>query len=158
MTPAPGASLRPLTGGARSTALAGGPGFVVHVEPGNGATGILRDSPVVTRLSHRVDRQSLSAATFRVEDASGPVPARLATSPDGHVVLWWPERLLAAGAEHRVVAEGLRDAVGRLIPTWESRFVIDLIRRHDGNISRAARAVKMDRNHLRALLQRYRSR
>ncbi len=38
---------------------------------------------------------------------------------------------------------------------WESRFVSDLIQRHDGNISRAARAVKMDRNHLRALLQRY---
>jgi len=44
------------------------------------------------------------------------------------------------------------------LATWESRFVIDLIRRHDGNISRAARAVKMDRNHLRALLQRYRTR
>ena len=38
---------------------------------------------------------------------------------------------------------------------WESRFVSELIRRHGGNISRAARAVKMDRNHLRALLQRY---
>lgn len=124
MTAAGGAPLRPLAGGAmRSTVAAGGPGFVVHVEPGNGATGILRDSPVVTRLSHRVDPQSLTPATFRVEDASGPVPARLATSPDGHVVLWWPERLLTAGAEHRVVAEGLRDAVGRLIPTYESRFV-----------------------------------
>jgi DNA-binding NtrC family response regulator len=43
------------------------------------------------------------------------------------------------------------------LATWESRFVGDLIRRHDGNISRAARAVKMDRNHLRALLQRYRT-
>ena len=31
----------------------------------------------------------------------------------------------------------------------------DLIHRHDGNLSRAARAVKMDRNHLRALLHRY---
>jgi hypothetical protein len=124
MTPPPAPTLRPLTSGSTRAALgADGPGLVVHVEPGNGATGILRDSPVVTRLSRCVDRLSLSAATFRVEDPSGPVPARLATSPDGHVVLWWPERLLEAGAEHRVVAEGLRDAVGRPIPTWESRFV-----------------------------------
>ena len=41
------------------------------------------------------------------------------------------------------------------LAAWESRFVSDLIRQHGGNISRAARAVKMDRNHLRALLQRY---
>jgi hypothetical protein len=124
MTAPPAPTLRPLTTGSTRAALAAEePGVVVHVEPGNGATGILRDSPVVTRLSQRVDLLSLTAATFRVEDASGPVPARLAISPDGHVVLWWPERLLEAGAEHRVVAEGLRDAVGRPIATWESRFV-----------------------------------
>jgi hypothetical protein len=116
--------MRPLTGGAmRPASKEGEAGFVVHVEPGDGATGILRDSPVVTRLSQRVDRQSLTAATFRVEDGSGPVPARLGTSLDGLVVVWWPERLLTPGAEHRVVAEGLRDVVGRLVPTYESRFV-----------------------------------
>src|SRR5262249_56901058 len=113
-----GAAVGPLTGGAmRSTVVADGPGFVVHVEPGNGATGILRDSPVVTRLSHRVDQQSLTAATFRVEDASGPVPARLATSPDGHVVLWWPERLLTAGAGAPGRAGGHRRRGGTALPT-----------------------------------------
>jgi len=99
------------------------PGYVVHVEPQNGATGTLRDSPVLTRLSQRVDLTSLNASTFRVEDAAGPVPARLGTSPDGLVLVWWPERLLTPGVEHRVVAEGLRDAIGRVVAPHESRFV-----------------------------------
>ena len=112
---APGTAMRPPAGAVRSC-IADQPAFVVHVEPANGATGILRDSPVVTRLSRRVDGRSLSASTFRVEDDCGPVPARLDTSLDGLVVVWWPERLLTPGAEHRVVAEGLRDAVGGSSP------------------------------------------
>jgi hypothetical protein len=99
------------------------PSLVVHVEPQDGATGTLRDSPVLTRLSRRVDPASLNASTFRVEDAAGPVPARLGTSPDGFVLVWWPQRLLLPGVEHRVVTEGLRDAVGRVVPSHESRFV-----------------------------------
>ena len=100
-----------------------GPSLILRVLPEDGATGTLRDSPVLTRLSRRVDARSLDATTFRVEDPEGPVPARLGTSPDGLVVVWWPERLLVPGVEHRVVAEGLRDAQGRLVPTHESRFV-----------------------------------
>ena len=120
---APGTAMRPPAGAVRSCIGVDLPAFVVHVEPANGATGILRDSPVVTRLSRRVDGRSLSASTFRVEDDRGPVPARLDTSLDGLVVVWWPQRLLTPGAEHRVAAEGLRDAVGRIVPTNVSRFV-----------------------------------
>ena len=70
-----GASLRPVTGGAmRGTVAAEGPGFVVHVELGDGATGILRDSPVVTRLSRCVDRRSVTAATFG--SRTDPVPSQ----------------------------------------------------------------------------------
>jgi hypothetical protein len=107
----------------RTMNTAAQPSHVVHVEPQNGATGTLRDSPVLTRLSQRVDLTSLNASTFRVEDAAGPVPARLGTSPDGFVLVWWPERLLTPGVEHRVVAEGLRDAIGRAVAPHESRFV-----------------------------------
>ena len=38
---------------------------------------------------------------------------------------------------------------------WERGYVRELVRRHDGNLSRAARAARMDRNHLRELLRRH---
>jgi DNA-binding NtrC family response regulator len=48
-----------------------------------------------------------------------------------------------------------RATKAQALASWESAYVADLIHRFDGNLSRAARAVKMDRNHLRALLHRY---
>jgi DNA-binding NtrC family response regulator len=48
-----------------------------------------------------------------------------------------------------------RDAKERAVARWERVYVRELVRRFDGNLSRAARAVSMDRNHLRELLRRY---
>lgn len=48
-----------------------------------------------------------------------------------------------------------RSAKAEAIAAWESAFVADLFHRYDGNLSAAARAVRMDRNHLRSLLHRY---
>jgi two-component system, NtrC family, response regulator GlrR len=48
-----------------------------------------------------------------------------------------------------------RAAKERAVATWERSYVRGLIARHDGNLSRAARAVRMDRNHLRELLRRH---
>jgi two-component system response regulator GlrR len=48
-----------------------------------------------------------------------------------------------------------RAAKERAVAGWERGYVRDLIARHDGNLSRAARAVRMDRNHLRELLRRH---
>ncbi|HTE52812.1 MAG TPA: sigma 54-interacting transcriptional regulator [Kofleriaceae bacterium] len=48
-----------------------------------------------------------------------------------------------------------RATKAQALASWESAYVADLIHRFEGNLSRAARAVKMDRNHLRALLHRY---
>jgi DNA-binding NtrC family response regulator len=47
-----------------------------------------------------------------------------------------------------------RDAKADAIDRWERTYLTALIRRHDGNISGAARAAKMNRNHLRDLLMR----
>jgi two-component system response regulator GlrR len=55
---------------------------------------------------------------------------------------------LVDGQPFRVAKE---QAVGR----WERAYVRALIDRHGGNLSRAARAAKTDRNHLRELLQRH---
>ncbi len=48
-----------------------------------------------------------------------------------------------------------RAAKERVITQWEHWFVAELIQRHGGNTSRAARAVKMDRTHLRELMHKY---
>ena len=38
---------------------------------------------------------------------------------------------------------------------WTRVYVRELVDRYGGNLSRAARAVSMDRNHLRDLLHKY---
>jgi len=83
-------------------------------------------------------RELRSAVERAVLMGEGPIPELAEGSLTGQEGSYRREKSLALAA-------------------WESRFVAELIQRHDGNISRAARAVKMDRNHLRALLQRYRT-
>jgi DNA-binding NtrC family response regulator len=45
-----------------------------------------------------------------------------------------------------------REAKEKALREWEARYLPELLERYDGNLSRAARAVQMDRNHLRKLL------
>jgi len=52
-------------------------------------------------------------------------------------------------------AASFRHAKERAVGEWERGYVRELVRRHDGNLSRAARAARMDRNHLRELLRRH---
>ena len=51
-----------------------------------------------------------------------------------------------------------RAAKERAVGEWEREYVRSLIDHHGGNLSKAARAVRMDRNHLRELLVRHRIR
>ncbi|MEZ4403812.1 MAG: sigma 54-interacting transcriptional regulator [Kofleriaceae bacterium] len=48
-----------------------------------------------------------------------------------------------------------RVAKERAVGEWERGYIRELVRRHDGNLSKAARAARMDRNHLRELLRRH---
>jgi DNA-binding NtrC family response regulator len=48
-----------------------------------------------------------------------------------------------------------RAAKERAMARWERWYVTELVGRHKGNLSRAARAARMDRTHLRELLRRY---
>ena len=58
------------------------------------------------------------------------------------------------------IDEGIsfRAAKERAVAEWEREYIRALIDQHAGNLSRAARAVRMDRNHLRELLVRHRIR
>jgi DNA-binding NtrC family response regulator len=48
-----------------------------------------------------------------------------------------------------------REAKERTVGEWERDYVRALLARHQGNLSRAARSVRMDRNHLRELVVRH---
>lgn len=101
----------------------GGPALVLRVDPEDGAAGVLRDSPVLLRLSRPVDPGCLSPLALEVRDGRGSVPSRLGLSPDRRVLIWRPARRLAARAEHLVIASGLRDETGGTLAPHFSRFV-----------------------------------
>src|SRR5213075_2429168 len=48
-----------------------------------------------------------------------------------------------------------RDAKAQAMASWERDWVGRLFKAYGGNLSRAARAAQMDRNHLRSLVRRY---
>jgi DNA-binding NtrC family response regulator len=48
-----------------------------------------------------------------------------------------------------------RAAKERLVSGWERGYLTELLARTAGNLSRAARMARMDRNHLRELIRRY---
>ena len=52
-------------------------------------------------------------------------------------------------------AIAFRQAKEHVVTRWEARYLAELFERHDKNISKAARAARMDRNHLRELLKRH---
>jgi hypothetical protein len=105
-------------------ALNAGPALVLRVDPRDGATGVFRDATVVACLSHAADAASLGPETFRVEEYGGAsVPGWLTLSPDRSMVIWTARRLLRPGVEHVVTADGLRDARGKPIEPYSSRFV-----------------------------------
>jgi DNA-binding NtrC family response regulator len=53
-------------------------------------------------------------------------------------------------------ALSFRAAKERALVRWERAYLAELLARHGGNLSRAARAARMDRTHLRELGRRYR--
>jgi DNA-binding NtrC family response regulator len=71
-----------------------------------------------------------------VDDAAGSTPVAPATSNDD-------------------LATSFREAKARATELWERDWLGRLFKAYAGNLSRAARAAQMDRNHLRSLLRRY---
>lgn len=97
--------------------------WVTHTTPEDGALFVLRDTPVLLRLSHALEPRSLRPQAVRVLDPQGDVPADLSWAANGHIVIWTPRRLLVPGVEHVVSVRGLVDRRGREISEHWSRFV-----------------------------------
>jgi DNA-binding NtrC family response regulator len=72
----------------------------------------------------------------------------------------WQEITSGNDADERAYGfdetQSFRVAKERVTSHWERWFVTELLRRHGGNTSKAARAARMDRTHLRELAIRYR--
>jgi DNA-binding NtrC family response regulator len=79
----------------------------------------------------------------------------------------WRDGAVGTSAPARSAVEGqplqqddlsasFREAKERAVSRWERAYLSALIRANGGNLSRAARAARMDRSHLRELLQRHR--
>jgi hypothetical protein len=118
--------VRPLEGAAESEAA-----FVVRVEPPDGASGVLRDAPVLARVSHRLDPRSVAPHTVTLWSDTGAVPMRLEVSRDRHVLIGRPEQPLEGGVEHCLELCGLRDERGREVMAHASRFVPGGLGLHD---------------------------
>jgi hypothetical protein len=121
------------------------PFHVERVDPPDGATGVLRDDPVLVRLSAPVDVDRLEEATVEVREGDGTVPARLQTLDGGRVLVWWPGRRLRPGREHHLVASGLRDRRGREAPALSSRFTPGALSGREIRILGARRAAADER-------------
>lgn len=98
------------------------PTWVVRVDPGDGSAFVLRDTPVLVRLSGPVNPATVTHRTVRVVDAHGPVPAELSLSADQRVVIWCPQRLMVPAVEHELMVCGLLDHRGQVVPNHASRF------------------------------------
>jgi len=93
----------------------------------------------VRELRSAVERAVLLGEAAATEGISSP-------SPRGESS--WPEMDFTLS---------FRDAKESAIGCWTRVYVRELVDRFGGNLSRAARAVSMDRNHLRDLLNKYAS-
>lgn len=99
-----------------------GPARVLRIDPGDGATGVLRDAIVVACLSHPADAGSVSDETLRVRDARGVVPGSVRLDPAGLALVWQPKRPLTPGEPHCAEARGMRDRCGRPFAPCSTRF------------------------------------
>jgi len=91
--------------------------------------------------------RELRAAVERIVLLGDPMVWRTITDPG-----------IEASAAPGVRADAgmsFREAKERAVASWERGYVQALLARHDGNLSRAAREVRMDRNHLRELVRRH---
>jgi transcriptional regulator with GAF, ATPase, and Fis domain len=107
----------------------------------------------VRQLRNAVERASLFDGTAGAEpvEAGGAVAGAAPATPVSAASLAEPDEpgsVFEPGQSFRVAKEAI-------VTRWEKAWLGEVVRRSRGNISRAARLARMDRNHLRDLLRRH---
>jgi DNA-binding NtrC family response regulator len=110
----------------------------------------------VRELRSAVERAVLLGDPGGLDATGDHTPVPVPAAPGARAPSLSPEMLMDAGfADEAAAQPAFRVAKERAVARWERAFVRSLVDRHDGNLSRAARAARMDRNHLRELLKRH---
>ncbi|HSR98460.1 MAG TPA: sigma 54-interacting transcriptional regulator [Kofleriaceae bacterium] len=91
-------------------------------------------------------RESVPAR--RMSTASGPIAAPSVSMNPNTPAPAPPEELLAEGVT-------FKDAKERWVASFERDYILQLLRRNNGNISHAARAADIDRKYFRKLMKKY---
>jgi DNA-binding NtrC family response regulator len=91
-------------------------------------------------------RESVPAR--RMSTASGPIAAPSVSMNPNAPAPAPPEELLAEGVT-------FKDAKERWVASFERDYILQLLRRNNGNISHAARAADIDRKYFRKLMKKY---
>ena len=100
----------------------------------------LSDLPDYIRTAKAPPRE---AAPVQKRASSVPAAASLAAQPPPT-----PEELLAVGIT-------FKDAKERWVTTFERDYILQMLRRNNGNISHAARHADIDRKYFRKLMKKY---
>lgn len=66
-----------------------------------------------------------------------------------------PTRAGSADFWHDLAPSSFRAAKEKAVARWERGYIEALVRKNEGNLSKAARAARMDRNYLRELMRRH---
>ena len=98
-------------------------------------------------------RQAVERAVQLDDSGAEPVYSRAVTVPDA--IPGTPTPRAASEPGSFDPTQSFRSSKEAIVTRWERSYLIDLVRHCRGNVSRAARAARMDRNHLRDLLRRH---
>jgi DNA-binding NtrC family response regulator len=86
-----------------------------------------------------------------------PVSKRAPTNPSGNPIVSLDPNAPAPVPPTDLMAEGVtfKDAKERWVAAFERDYILQLLRRNNGNISHAARAADIDRKYFRKLMKKY---
>lgn len=100
--------------------------------------------------------RELQSVIERVVSLDGELPLSLATSDVGTETAAGHEDLPSPILEvSELLAMGFKRGKDRLLRLFEREYLSHVVRKHEGNLTRAGASAGLDRNHLRRLLRKH---